>query len=284
MPNPRQSFSPRRFLTKRADYYVRYRIMSLKYTRYDKEDSIAWITLNRPEALNALNSGLWREIHQCLDTAEKDKDVRVVAITGTGRAFSAGDDIKEVSTLRTSSEIRNFFTNYAAPTIAKIIQLSKPIVASVNGLAFGGGCELAMLCDSVIASEDALFAIPEARVGAYPPIACAIGVYFTGKLNLSMLALTGEPITANEAQRIGLVNKVVPGDKLRDATKELAEKMMLSAPSSIRAIKKALNRKFQPEELEQAVETLISLVETEEGREGHKAFVEKKPPKWTIEK
>jgi enoyl-CoA hydratase/3-hydroxyacyl-CoA dehydrogenase len=258
--------------------------MSLKYTRYDKEDRIAWITLNRPEALNALNSGLWREIHQCLDTAEKDEDVRVVVITGTGRAFSAGDDIKEVSTLRTSSEIRNFFTNYAAPTIAKIIQLSKPIIACVNGLAFGGGCELAILCDSVIASEDALFAIPEARVGAYPPIACAIGVYFTGKLNLSMLALTGESITANEAHRIGLVNKVVSSDKLRDVTKELAKKIMLSAPSSIKAIKNMLNRKFQPEELEQAVDTLIALLETEEGREGHNAFVEKKSPKWISKK
>ena len=258
--------------------------MPLEYTLYDKQHHIAWVTLNRPESLNALNSGLWREIHQRLDTAEKDEDVRVVVITGAGRAFSAGDDIKEVSALRTSSEIRNFFTSSAAPTIVKIIQLSKPIIACVNGLAFGGGCELAILCDMVIASENALFAIPEARVGAYPPIACAIGVYFTGKLNLSMLALTGEPITANEAQRIGLVNKVVPSDKLRDATKELAEKTMLSAPSSIGAIKKALNRKFQPEELEQAVETLIALLETEEGREGHKAFVEKKSPKWIMEK
>jgi len=258
--------------------------MSLQYTLYDKEDRIAWVTMNRPEALNALNSGLWREIYQCLDMAEKDEDVRVVVITGAGRAFSAGDDIKEVLTLKTASEIRNFFTNYAAPTIAKIIQLSKPIIAWVNGLAFGGGCELAMLCDLVIASETASFAIPEARVGAYPPIACAIGVYFTGKLNLSTLALTGESISANEAQRIGLVNKVVPSDKLREAAKELAEKIMLSAPSSIKAIKNMLNRKFQPEELEQAVETLIALVESEEGKEGHKAFAEKKSPKWISEK
>ena len=258
--------------------------MSFQYTQYNKDDRIAWITLNRPEALNALNSGLWCEIHQRLDIADKDESVRVVVITGTGRAFSAGDDIKEVLTLETASDIRNFFTNCAAPTIAKIIRLAKPIIACVNGLAFGGGCELAMLCDAVVASENALFAIPEARVGAYPPIACAIGVYFTGKLNLSMLALTGEPITAHEAQRIGLVNKVVPGDKLRDATKELAEKIMHSAPASIKAIKEALNRKFHPEELEQAVETLIALVENEEGKEGHKAFVEKKQPKWTATK
>lgn len=258
--------------------------MSFQYTQYSKEDRVAWITLNRPEALNALNSGLWREIRQRLDTAEKDESVRVIVITGAGRAFSAGDDIKEVATLRSPSEIRNFFISHAAPTIAKIIQLSKPIIACVNGLAFGGGCELAILCDLVVASENAPFAIPEARVGAYPPIACAIGVYFTGKLNLSMLALTGEPITANEAQRIGLVNKVVPGDKLKDVAKELAEKIMLSAPSSIKAIKKMLNRKFQPEELEQAVETLIALLETEDGKEGHNAFIEKKSPKWITEK
>jgi len=258
--------------------------MSLQYTRYEKEDRITWITLNRPDVLNALNSGLWREIYQCLDTAEKDEDVRVVVITGAGRAFSAGDDIKEIATLKTPSEIRNFFTNYAAPTIAKIVQLPKPIIACVNGLAYGGGCELAMLCDLVIASEKALFAVPEALVGAYPPIASAIGVYFIGKLNLSLLALTGESITAEEAQRIGLVNKVVPDRKLRKVAKELAEKIMLSAPTSIKAIKKTLNRKFQPEELEQAVETLIALFETGEGREGHHAFIEKRPPKWIIEK
>jgi len=258
--------------------------MSLQYTRYEKEDRITWITLNRPDVLNALNSGLWREIYQCLDTAEKDEDVRVVVITGAGRAFSAGDDIKEVATLKTPSEIRNFFTNYAAPTITKILQLSKPIIACVNGLAYGGGCELAMLCDLVIASEKALFAVPEALVGAYPPIASAIGVYFIGKLNLSLLALTGESITAEEAQRIGLVNKVVPDRKLRKVAKELAEKIMLSAPTSIKAIKKTLNRKFQPEELEQAVETLIALFETGEGREGHHAFIEKRPPKWVTKK
>jgi len=258
--------------------------MSFRYTLYDKEDRIAWITLNRPQVLNALNSGLWREIHQCLDMAEKDEVVRVVVITGAGRAFSSGDDIKEVSTMKTPSEIRNFFINYAAPTIAKIIQLPKPIIACVNGLAYGGGCELAMLCDLVIASENALFAVPEALVGAYPPVASSIGVYFTGKLNLSMLALTGESISAKKARRLGLVNKVVPAEKLKESAKELAERIMLSAPASIKAIKKTLNRHFQPEELEQAVEELIELFETGQAREGHAAFIEKRLPKWITER
>ncbi len=248
----------------------------------DKKDHVIWITLNRPEALNALNSNLWRALYEALDMAEKDEDVRVVAITGAGRAFSAGDDIKEVAKLRSPKEIRTFFTQYAAPAITKIIELSKPVIAAVNGVAYGGGCEIAMLCDLVVASEDALFAVPEGRVGAFPPIASAIGAYLLGKLEISMLALTGEPITAKEAHRMGLTNMVVPAEELKRATEEMAQKIMLTAPTSIKTIKKMLNKQFRPEELKQAVEQLIALFEIGEAKEGHDAFVKKRPPKWTV--
>lgn len=254
--------------------------MTFQYTLYNKEGSIVWITLNRPHALNALNSELWRELYQALDMAENDESLRVVIVTGAGRAFSAGDDIKEVASFQSPSEIRDFLLNCATPVVTKILDLSKPIIAAVNGPAYGGGCEIAMLCDIVVASENATFAVPEARIGAYPPIASTIGVYLIGKLKTSMLALTGESITAPEAERIGLVSKVVSPEKLNDAAKEIAEKIMLSPPTSIKAIKKKLNKPFRREELEEAVLQLISLLEGEDAKEGHQAFIEKRPPKW----
>ncbi len=247
---------------------------------YEKRSSIAWITLNRPHVLNALNRKLWREIYENLDQAEKDSEIRAAIVTGAGRAFSVGDDIKEVGSLETRDQVRAFFSDFAAPTITKIIQLPKPVIAAVNGLAYGGGCEIAMLCDLVVASEKASFAIPEALIGAIPPIAAVMGVHLIGKLNVSMLMLTGRPVKAEEAKSMGLVNQVVPAEKLESAAEELARNTMQAAPSSIRAIKKLMYLSFKREELEQAVEELVNIVQSKEGQEGHKAFIEKRPPKW----
>jgi enoyl-CoA hydratase/3-hydroxyacyl-CoA dehydrogenase len=254
--------------------------MNLECSLYEKRESIAWITLNRPNVLNALNRQLWHEIYESLDYAEKDREVRAVIITGAGRAFSAGDDIKEVAGLKDSEEIRDFFLNFAVPTITKIVQLPKPVIAAVNGLAYGGGCEIAMLCDLVVASENATFAVPEALIGAIPPIAATLGAYLIGKHNISMMMLTGEPITSREAERMGLVNKVVPSRELKVAAEQLAESTMRAAPLSIKAIKKLMYQGFKRKKLEQAVEELINTILSEDGREGHRAFVEKRPPKW----
>jgi enoyl-CoA hydratase/3-hydroxyacyl-CoA dehydrogenase len=236
--------------------------------------------LNRPEVLNALNSKLWREIYENLDRAGKSQKVRAVVITGAGRAFCAGDDIKEVSNLKTPEEAQNFFWNFAAPTITKIVSLPKPVIAAVNGLAYGGGCEIAMLCDLVVASQKATFAVPEALIGAIPPVAAVIGAFIIGRLNVNWMMLTGEPITAEEAKRIGLVNEVVPHEELLSATERLAKATMRAAPSSIKAIKKLTSLNFDQRKLRKAVEELINIVQTEEGKEGHRAFVEKRPPKW----
>ncbi|MEM2336485.1 MAG: enoyl-CoA hydratase/isomerase family protein [Candidatus Bathyarchaeia archaeon] len=253
----------------------------LECTLYEERGSIAWITLNRPEVLNALNRKLWREIYENLDRAEKSGNIRAVVITGAGRAFCAGDDIKEVSNLKTSEEVQAFFWNVAAPTITKIVSLSKPVIAAVNGLAYGGGCEITMLCDLVVASKNATFAIPEALIGAIPPVAAVIGAFVVGRLNASWMMLTGEPITAEEAKRIGLVNEVVPHEELLLAAERMAKATMRAAPSSIKAIKKLASLNFDQEKLKKAVEELINIVQTEEGKEGHRAFIEKRLPKWT---
>ena len=256
--------------------------MPFQFILYEKEEHILWITMNRQQSLNALNRILWLELYQALEKAEKDNDVRVVVITGAGRAFSAGDDIKDVASLQNPLEIRDFFLNYAAPTVMKIIRLAKPVVAAVNGPAYGGGCEIAMLCDLVIASEDAVFAVPEARIGALPPIASAIGAYLIGKLNASMLMLTGDPITAKEAKSIGMVNQIVPAEELKKTIKEVANKIMLSSPTSIKAIKKIMNEQIQLKDLERSIEELIALFEAGEAEEGHEAFIKKRPPRWAL--
>ena len=252
----------------------------LECTLYEEKNSIAWITLNRPEVLNALNRKLWREIYENLERAERNENVRAIVITGAGRAFCAGDDIKEVFSLKTPGEFEAFFWNFAAPTITKIVSLSKPVIAAVNGLAYGGGCEIAMLCDLVVASKNATFAIPEALIGAIPPVAAVIGAFVVGRLNVNWMMMTGEPISAEEAKRIGLVNEVVPHEELLLAAERMAKATMKAAPSSIKAIKKLANLNFNQEKLKKAVEELINIVQTEEGREGHKAFIEKRLPKW----
>jgi enoyl-CoA hydratase/3-hydroxyacyl-CoA dehydrogenase len=238
------------------------------------------MTLNRPQVLNALNKKLWHEIYENMDQAEKDEEVRAVILTGAGRAFSAGDDIKEVSSLETLEDAKAFFLNFATPAITKIAQFPKPIIAAVNGPAYGGGCEIAMLCDIVVASDNATFAVPEALIGAIPPLATVIGLYLIGKLNVSIMALTGEPVTAEEAKLMGLVNKVVPAPELITTAEKLAKNTMRAAPSSVRVMKKLMNQRFDPEELKRAVEELLRLVQADEGKEGHRAFVEKRLPKW----
>ncbi len=254
--------------------------MALECSSYQKKNSIAWITLNRPSVLNALNRKLWLEIYENLERAEKDKEIRAVLITGAGRAFCAGDDIKEVANLKTPEELRAFFLEVAVPTITKFVQLPKPIIAAINGPAYGGGCEIAMLCDIVIASENASFAVPEALIGAIPPIAPIVGAYIIGKLNISMMMLTGEPLSVQEAKSVGLVNRVVSAQELKSAAEKMALKTMRAAPSSIGAIKRLLYQQFTAKRIMQSVEELIRIVQSDEGKEGHKAFAQKRAPKW----
>jgi len=254
--------------------------MSFEHTLYTKANSIAWITLNRPQVLNALNKKLWREIYETLDQAERDEEIRAIILTGSGRAFSAGDDIGDVMSLKTAEEVRAFFLEYASRTIAKILSLSKPIIAAVNGPAYGGGCEIAMLCDLVVASNNATFAIPEALIGAIPPIAAVLGAQIVGKLNASMMMLTGQPVSAEEARLMGLVNKVVSLEELRTTAEKLAISTMRAAPSSIKVMKRLLNGRYNSKDLEHSLEELINTLLSDEGKEGHRAFLEKRLPKW----
>ncbi len=256
---------------------------SFKHLIYEKEGKIAWITLNRPEKLNALNRVLWHELGEALDLAEKDEDVYAIAVTGAGRAFCAGDDIAELNALQTVKDAYNLFLNDIFPIVKKFLVCSKPIIAAVNGLAYGGGCEIVMLCDLAIAVENTKFAQPEGRIGVFPPIASVFAPYLIGRKTTAKLLFTGEPMDAKEALEVGLINQIVSAEKLKDAVRELVEKMLTVAPISAKLIKKDINRQLV-ERLEDLKDSLHNMVlvalQSEDYKEGTAAFLAKRKPVW----
>ncbi len=251
--------------------------MEFKHIIYEKKDGVAWLTLNRPEVLNALNRAMWRELAQAIDLADKDDQVRVVIITGAGRAFCAGDDINDLATIKDAFDAKAYFREITG-AVRKVEEFKKPLIAAVNGLAYGGGCEITMVCDVAIASENTRFAQPEGKIGAWPPFAAVRLPSIIGKAKAMEIMLTGEPVDAKEAERIGLINKVVPPEKLRDAAMEMAEKIMRIAPLSAELIKTTVNKKI--EDVESVIDATAMLFSSEDLREGAIAFLEKKQPVW----
>ena len=251
--------------------------MEFKHILYEKKEGVAWVTLNRPEVLNALARLTYRELMEATELAEKDDEVRVVVITGAGRAFCAGDDINDLATLKDSFDAKAYFKEISK-AVRKIEEFRKPVIAAVNGHAYGGGCEITMGCDIVIASENARFAQPEGKIGAWPPIAAIRLPSIVGKAKAMEIMLTGEAIDAKEAERIGLVNKVVPPEQLKDAVAEMAKKIMRIAPLSAELIKTTVSKKI--EDIDSVIDATAMLFSSEDLREGSIAFLEKRQPVW----
>jgi enoyl-CoA hydratase/carnithine racemase len=207
-----------------------------------KEHKIVWLILNRPEKLNALNIALWRTIRSVIDDAQKEAEISVIVISGAGNAFCAGDDIKEFGALTDMKHAHILFLNEIYPALVSILTSKKPIIAAVNGLAYGGGCGLVMASDLAIASENATFALPEARIGILPGFPMVLGLSLIEKKIIFEMLFTGNPIDAEEAKRIGLVNKAVPSDQLTNAVIEMADQIAKSAPVTTRLMKKFVER------------------------------------------
>ena len=216
--------------------------MGYKYLLTHTEGRIAWITLNRPEKLNALNTALWKELQTALQEADGADEVSVIVLTGNGKAFCAGDDIAELTRVQDPRKAEDLFLNCIYGLVTRILLLQKPLISAVNGLAYGGGCELVLLTDIAVASEKARFAQPEARIGAWPPIFAIFGPAMVGIKATQEMLLTTEPISAQRALEIGLVNKVVPQDSLHEATREVAHHIMKSSPASLRITKETVNQ------------------------------------------
>ena len=248
--------------------------------RTEKRDNILWVTIDRPKVLNALNAKTIEEIGQVFLQARTDDSVRCVILTGAGeKAFVAGADINELASMTPISG--KFVSEQGQNVFLAIERFPKPVIAAINGFALGGGCELAMACHVRIASEKAQLGLPEVSLGIIPGYGGTqrmVRVVGTGKA--LELVCSGDRIGAVEAERIGLVNKVVPADQLASAAEEMAKKFASRSPVAIRAAIEVINAgSDMPFEEGQLLEaTLFGLLcATEDMKEGMSAFLEKRP-------
>lgn len=262
-------------------YKWNYEFVEFGPVKYEKRHNYAVITMNRPDKLNALNEGMWIGLTNAFKKARLDRDIRAVIITGEGRAFCAGDDIAVMGSWKNFRDGVEFFENIAMPLVSELADYDKPVISLVNGNAFGGGMELNMFFDIVIASEDASFAVPEGLIGAIPPLASSFGYALFGR-KIAYYALTGEIMDAKEAKEFGLVDLVVPKHSLEDVGIEHVDKVCRVAPLSARSIKRSMNavRQLFRNALELAGKEIELLIPTEDFAEGMAAFVEKRRPQW----
>lgn len=245
------------------------------------EDYVALIRLNRPEALNALNSMLLGELAEALKEADANDKVRCIVITGSEKAFAAGADIKEMST-KTSVEM--FLSNFFGTESELLLRTRKPIIAAVAGYALGGGCELAMMCDFILCADNAKFGQPEINLG----IIAGIGgtqrlTRFVGKSKSMEMHLTGRFMDAAEAERSGLVSRVVPLAQLLPEALATARKIASKSQVSVLAAKEAVNRAYETTLHEGVLferRLFHSLFSTEDQKEGMAAFLEKREPQF----
>jgi len=261
--------------------------MAYEHINVAEESGITTITLNRPEKLNALAGHMRRDLAEALEAAGSDRNVHVVVITGAGRAFCAGGDIRAMAELIEKEDADEFsrLLGSARRVITAIRQMTKPVVASIGGPASGAGFNLALACDLRIASSDATFSQSFVKVGLHPDWG---GTYFLPRLvtpnKACELFFLGETIDANEALRLGLINYIVEPAELETETRKLAERLRAAPAISVAAAKQSVYMS-QTAEMEDMLrfetEAQLRCFESEDGREGVRAFLEKREPKFT---
>ena len=255
--------------------------MSFDNILVERRDAVALITLNRPEALNALSTPLTRELGQALDALEADADIGCIVITGSEKAFAAGADIKEMQSL---SYVDAYLGDYITATWERVTTCRKPVIAAVAGYALGGGAELAMMCDFIIAADTARFGQPEINLGLIPGAGATQRLArFIGKSKAMELCLTGRMMDAAEAERAGLVSRVVPAAELVTEALETAAAIAAKSRPAVMMAKESINRAFETSLSEGVrVERRLfhSLFATEDQKEGMAAFVAKRKPVW----
>ena len=243
---------------------------------YEKKEGIAILTLDDQPKLNALSSGIVKGLNEGFDEVDRDDEVQIAIVTGKGRAFCAGADITGIDP--TPANMKRFMKDVFVNALCKAEKLIKPVIAAVNGLALGGGLELAISCDIIIASDKAQFGVPEAKLGLVPGFAIVRLDQLIGRNKAKEMTMTTDPIPAEEAFRINLVNKVVPHDKLMDEAMAMAKKIMAQGPLAIQFAKSAYNRFLWGEDLAYATDSMAMLFGTEDAKEGTAVFLEKRKP------
>ena len=243
----------------------------------DVEDHIAKVTLNRPDALNAINGQLMTELADAMSAAQSNEKVRCIVLTGSEKAFAAGADI---AMMKDKSYVEVFSEDLFGPEIDAVSRVRKPVIAAVSGYALGGGCELAMMCDFIIASESAKFGQPEINLGVMAGIGGTQRLaHAVGKAKAMDMNLTGRFMDAKEAEAAGLVSRVVPTKKLLEEAMGAAAKIAEKSMISVMAVKEAVNRSFEVPLREGLLferRVFHSLFATEDQKEGMAAFLEKR--------
>src|SRR5262252_6237151 len=253
--------------------------LTLKNVLYEKKGAIAYVTLNRPKVLNALNQQTWEDLRAAFEDAREDAEVRGVILTGAGdKAFIAGADIGELANV-TAVEAQKS-SSYGQAVLDLIEGLGKPVVAAVNGFALGGGCETAMACTIRVASENAKFGQPEVKLGVIPGGGGTQRLpRLVGKGRALQLILSGEMISAQEAYRIGLVNEVVPAADLINRAEAILKQIFANAPLAVKYALDAVNRGLETSQAEglSLEAALFGLCAgTEDKKEGTQAFLQKR--------
>ncbi len=240
---------------------------------------IGLIRMNRPKALNALNAQITDEIFTAMEAFDADDSISAIVLTGSDRVFAAGADIKQMADTTASDMIMDDFTDWARMT-----RISKPIIAAVSGYALGGGCEIAMICDMIVASETAQFGQPEINLGILPGAGGTQRLTrAVGKAIAMEMCLTDRRLSAEEALRYGLVNHVMPVERYLDQAIAIAQKVAAKSRIAIKLTKDAVNKAFEvglEDGLQFEKKNFYMLFATEDRTEGMNAFIEKRQPEW----
>ncbi len=255
--------------------------MPYKMILVDNKEPVGLITLNRPEAMNALNGELMDEVTQALGTFGADDNIRAIVITGSTKAFAAGADIKEMQSMNYMDAYMN---DFITANWEEASRCRKPIIAAVAGYALGGGCELAMMCDFILAADNAKFGQPEIKLGVIPGAGGSQRLTrFVGKSKAMEMVLTGRMMDADEAERSGLVSRVLPLDDLLEEALKVARKIADLSLPSVMVAKECVNKSYEMTLREGIMferRLFHSLFATEDQKEGMAAFAEKRTAKF----
>jgi enoyl-CoA hydratase / 3-hydroxyacyl-CoA dehydrogenase len=254
--------------------------MKLENVDYAVANHLARIEMNRPHVLNALSKGMFRDLRKALGLATRDGDARVVEITGSGRAFSAGLDIREVGGFKSRVEAREFVYGLVKPFWDQLFKCEKPVISLVDGPAYGAGAEIALASDIVIAATESTFAFSGGRVGALCCMSGVIGPSLMNGRKLVEMNLTGSPLTANEAANFGLVTHSVPREELTPTLDKIVREIMHISPVSNSSFKRIRKADLSKTKLETAYKELLRTITSKDFREGATAFVAKRAPEY----
>ena len=255
--------------------------MAYKNITAEKDGAVGVITLNRPDALNALSEPLMIELTKALDDLEADADVGCIVLTGSEKAFAAGADIKD---MQSKTYMDAYLEDFITQNWERVTRCRKPVIAAVAGYALGGGCELAMMCDFIIAADTAKFGQPEITLGVLPGAGGSQRLTrLVGKSKAMEMCLTGRMMDAEEAERAGLVSRIVAADELLGETMETAAKIAAMSRPAAMMVKESVNRAYETtlaEGVRFERRLFHSIFATEDQKEGMDAFASKRKPDW----